>query len=70
MHVEHYDISFGFYCMPFRKIIVLPVGMRLGISVARSCPCALLIQVVEASPGGMRSSPVTIRRVPSAVVYD
>lgn len=70
MHVEHNDISFGFYCTPSREIIVMPVGTRLGTGVARSCPCALLIQVVEASPGDMRSSPVAIRRVPSAVVYE
>lgn len=67
--VELYDISFGFYCMPSREIIAIPVGTKLGARVARSCPYALLNQVVEASPDGMRSLPVTIRPVPSAAVY-
>lgn len=69
MHVELYDISFGFYCMPSREIIAIPVGTKLGARGARSCPYALLNQVVEASPDGMRSLPVTTRPVPSAAVY-
>lgn len=69
MHVELYDISFGFYCMPSREIIAMPVGTKLGARVARSCPYALLNQFVEASPDGMRSLPVTNRPVHSAAVY-
>lgn len=47
---------------------MIPVGTKLGARVARSCPCALLNQAVEASPGDMRSSPVAIRRMHIAVV--
>lgn len=48
---------------------MIPVDTKLGTRVARSCPCALLNQAVEASPGDMRSSPVTIRRAHSALVH-